>query len=485
MIIKFENEDKIYKNYINGEWVINTNNDYIEIKSPIDDSIVGKVEAMTPKEIDKAVNSAKKAQKEWANTPINVRVDILNKVSDILLKNLQTIGNLLMLEVAKDFKSALSEVKRTAEFIKFTCESAKNISGEAITGDSFPGFDKSKISIVNREPIGVVLAISPFNYPINLSVSKIVPALVMGNSVVFKPATQGAISALYLTKAFEIAGIPKGVINTITGRGVDIGDYVTTHKDIDFINFTGSSEVGKHIASIAKMKPLLMELGGKDAAIVLESADLELTVDNIVSGAFSYSGQRCTAIKRVLVVDSTAGKLVKELIKKVETLKVGNPDIEGVTITPLISTSSANLVQSLIEDAKLKGAKVLTGDKREGNLIYPTVVDYVTDDMDIAWVEAFGPVLPIIRVKNKEEAIKIANLSNYGLQSSVFTNNINEAFYVSKHLEVGTVQINSKPERGPDHFPFLGIKDSGIGVQGIKYSIEAMTRPKSIVININ
>ena len=233
------------------------------------------------------------------------------------------------------------------------------------------------------------------------------------------------------------------------------------------------------------MKPLLLELGGKDAAIVLEDADLDITVDNIVSGAYSYSGQRCTAVKRVLVMQSVADMLVEKLKDKISKLKSGDPREEAVIITPLINKASADFVMGLMEDADKKGAKLLVGGKRDGNLVYPTLYDNVTLDMRLAWEEPFGPILPIIRIKSIDEAINIANESDYGLQSSVFTKDIDKAFYIANKLEVGTVQINNKPERGPDHFPFLGVKSSGMGIQGIRYSIEAMSRPKAVVFNLN
>ena len=257
--------------------------------------------------------------------------------------------------------------------------------------------------------------------------------------------------------------------------------------DNNFPNYkigTIGVEVGMRISKLTNMVPLLMELGGKDAAIVLEDADLKLAAKNIVEGAYSYSGQRCTAVKRVLVEENIADKLVEEIKVLVKDLKVGNPTEEGVSIVPLIDEKAADFVWDLIEDARNKGAHLILGAKREKNIIYPTLFDYVTSDMRLAWEEPFGPVLPIIRVKDKDEAIRIANESQYGLQSSVFTNNLDNAFYIANKLEVGAVQINNKTERGPDHFPFLGVKSSGIGVQGIKYSIESMTRRKGIVINL-
>lgn len=473
-----------FKNLVNGEWTSSESDQFIEIYSPIGNCLVGKVPAMTKEEVDFAIKSADEAQKAWRNVAVNKRAEILYKAADLLIEKADEMSSIMMREIGKDKKSCESEILRSADYIRFTADTAKNLSGESIPGDSFPGFKKNKISVVTREPLGVVLAISPFNYPVNLAASKIAPALIAGNSVVLKPATQGSLCGLYLAKVFEQAGVPAGVLNTITGRGSVIGDYIVKHPDVDFINFTGSTEIGSRISSITSMVPLLMELGGKDAAIVLEDADLDVAASNIVAGAYSYSGQRCTAVKRILVVDKVADKLLEKVKVKVEALKVGNP-VDGADVVPLIDMKSADFVWELIEDAKAKGAKLILGGNREENLIYPTLFDNVTTDMRLAWEEPFGPVLPIIRVKDKDEAIEIANKSEYGLQSSVFTENINEAFYVADRLEVGTVQVNNKTERGPDHFPFLGVKASGIGTQGIRYSIEAMSRPKATVINLN
>lgn len=456
----------------------------IEIKSPLNGEVIGSVPAMTQSEVDETIARSKNALKEWKKVPLYERADMLYRCAQLLLDKEDELANLLVREVAKDLKSAKSEVSRTADFIRFTADIAKSMHGETIQSDRFPGFENNKISLVTRDPIGVVLAISPFNYPVNLAASKLAPALVAGNTVVFKPATQGALSGQFLAEVFYEAGFSRDVLTVITGKGSEIGDYVVTHKDINFINFTGSTEVGSHISQITCMVPLMMELGGKDAAIVLEDADIELAAKNIVAGGFSYSGQRCTAVKRILVVEEVADKLVARLKELIEELPIGNPLEKQVTIVPLINSSAADFVCELMEDASKKGAKLIIGEKREGNLIYPTLYDYVTTEMRLAWEEPFGPVLPVMRVKNMEEAIEIANASEYGLQSSIFSENIDRAFYVADKLEVGTVQINNKTERGPDHFPFLGVKSSGLGTQGIRYSIETMTRPKATVINL-
>ncbi|WP_073508239.1 NADP-dependent glyceraldehyde-3-phosphate dehydrogenase [Streptobacillus notomytis] len=455
----------------------------INVLSPVDGTILGSVKKMSQEDVDRIYINARKSFKEWKELSTAKRLEIMYRASDILEENKEAIATLMSKEISKPFKDSLTEIERTVGLIKYSAEEGMRIFGEVYEGKNYDETSKNKVAIVRREPVGIVLAISPFNYPVNLAASKIVPALISGNIVVFKPASQGVLSAIELVKCFEKAGIPEGVLQVVTGKGSEIGDYLNTHKEIDFINFTGSTAVGERISIQAKMKPILLELGGKDAAIVLEDANLDKAANDIVSGAFSYSGQRCTAIKRVLVMENVADELVEKIKNKILNLKVGNP-FEDVVITPLIDEKSAIFVENLIVDAIKKGAKALTEIKREKNLMYPVLLDNVNIEMDIAWEEPFGPVLPIIRVKSENEALEIANKSEYGLQSSIFTNSIEKAFKFANELEVGTVHINNKTQRGPDNFPFLGIKNSGAGVQGIRHSILSMTKIKTIVLDM-
>ena len=470
-----------YKNLVNGEW--KSSEKEITIYSPINQEELGTVPAMSQAEVDEAMQVARAALPAWRALSAVERAAYLHKTAAILERDKEEIGTILAKEVAKGIKAAIGEVVRTADLIRYAAEEGLRITGQAMEGGGFEAASKNKLAVVRREPVGVVLAIAPFNYPVNLSGSKIAPALIAGNVVMFKPPTQGSISGLLLAKAFEEAGIPAGVFNTITGRGSEIGDYIIEHKEVNFINFTGSTPIGERIGRLAGMRPIMLELGGKDAALVLEDADLEHAAKQIVAGAFSYSGQRCTAIKRVIVLESVADTLATLLQAEVAKLTVGDP-FDNADITPVIDNASADFIWGLIEDAQEKGAQALTPIKREGNLLWPVLFDQVTKDMKVAWEEPFGPVLPIIRVANVEEAIAFANESEFGLQSSVFTNDFKKAFEIAEKLEVGTVHINNKTQRGPDNFPFLGVKGSGAGVQGIKYSIEAMTNVKSIVFDM-
>ena len=472
---------KDYQNYVNGQWVGSAKT--LTIYSPINDEKLGTVPAMSQEEVDIAMAAARKALPAWRALSAYERAQYLHKAADILEERKDQIGEILAKEVSKGIKASISEVDRSAHLIRYAAEEGLRVYGSSLEGGTYEPAAKSKISLIRREPVGVVLAIAPYNYPVNLSASKIAPALIGGNVVMFKPPTQGSISGLLLAQAFAEAGLPAGVFNTITGRGSEIGDYIIEHPEVNFINFTGSTPIGQKVGKLAGIRPIMLELGGKDAAVVLEDADLDHAAKEIVSGAYSYSGQRCTAIKRVLVIDAVADQLAAKLQAEVEKLTVGDP-FENKDITPVIDDSSADFIEGLVRDAQQKGAVELTPYKREKNLIWPTLLDHVTTDMEIAWEEPFGPVLPIIRVSSLDEALTICNRSEYGLQSSIFTSNYPLAFDFASKLEVGTVHINAKTQRGPDNFPFLGVKGSGAGVQGIKYSIEAMTKVKSVVFDI-
>jgi glyceraldehyde-3-phosphate dehydrogenase (NADP+) len=475
---------KEHKFYINGEWKVSQSGETIALTSPYRHEVIGNVQAVTREEVDEAIQFAHQAQKEWAEMSLQQRSTYLYKWADELVQMQDEIAETIMLEVGKAYEDAKKEVVRTADFIRYTLEEAQHMNGESMRGDHFPGGSKSKLAIVERVPLGVVLAISPFNYPVNLSAAKIAPALVAGNAVIFKPATQGSLSGTKMIEALHKAGLPKGLVNLITGRGSVIGDYLVEHKGINMISFTGGTNTGSHLAKQASMIPIVLELGGKDPGIVCEDADLDEAIKHIISGAFSYSGQRCTAIKRVLVHEKVADKLVAKLKAEVEKLPVGSPE-DGSTIVPLINNKSADFVQDLITDAIDKGATLVTGNKREQNLIYPTLLDHVTSEMKVAWEEPFGPVLPIIRVSSDEDAVRITNESEFGLQASVFTKDINKAFAIANNIDVGSVQINGRTERGPDHFPFIGVKGSGMGAQGIKKSLESMTREKITILNLS
>ena len=365
--------------------------------------------------------------------------------------------------------------------MKLTPDEYGKIRGEHIPGDWSEETVGTSADVL-REPLGVVLAISPFNYPLYITATKVIPALLAGNSVVVKTSSKDPLSFLMFARILELAGIPAGTLNVITARG-QIGQYLAGHDRISMLTFTGSTEVGRTLARVAGLKRLHMELGGKGSAIVLKDADLDLAATETVKGSLSYSGQRCDAVSRALVEQEIGDVFIEKVLKEVGTYKVGDPRDPSVKIGPLIDHGAVERVHGLVLDAIGKGAKLLTGGKHQGNYYQATVLDRVPVEARILWDETFGPVIPIVRVKDVDEAIDLTNKSRYGLDSCVFTNNLNLARKVAKRLEEGEVTINAAPRHGVGYYPFGGNKDSGIGREGIGYSIEEMTRLKTVVYN--
>ncbi len=475
----------VYRYFDGREWVASQSKKTIKVISPVDGAVLGKIQAVTTQEIDDALIRAKAAYKSWFARPIIERSKILHLAADWLRHHEERLTIMLVKEIGKTVEDARDEILRSADMIDYFANEALSMRGEQLPADAFPGYDKSRVGFIERVPLGVILAIAPFNYPINLSVSKIAPALVTGNAVVFKPPIQGGISSLHMVQAFIKAGVPQDILVCLTGQGGEIGNYVTTHPLVDMITFTGSSKTGHYIAKKAGMIPLLFECGGNNPALVLDDADLEATALEIIKGAFSYSGQRCTAIKYVVGLSTIIDRLIPRLITCLkEKVHMGDPRVPSTKMVgPLISEPAAKEVGDRIKQAVEKGATVLIGGKQKGNFIEPTILDHVNSKSDVVRIETFGPVLSLIRVNNMREAVTLINSSDYGLQASLFSQDEGTAIKLAQKLDVGTVWINGKPQRGPDHFPFLGIKGSGVGVQGIRYTLESMTRLKPIIMS--
>lgn len=472
--------------FFNGErWGKSESGETSEIHSPVDGALIGSLQKVTSKEINEVMTRVSRAQPAWEATPLNKRVTVMHLAADWIRHYEEYLTTILLREIGKTTGEAKSEILRTADLIDYFADEAVSLRGEMLDSDNFPGFDKGRIAMVEHVAHGVIVCIAPFNYPVNLAASKIAPALLMGNSVVLKPPTQGGISGLYLTQVFLKAGVPKGVLSCVTGYGEAIGDYLVSHPVVSMIAFTGSSETGVHIAGKTAMLPLLFECGGNNPALVLPDADLESCAQEIIKGAFSYAGQRCTAIKYVLTTPSVLETLLPILQKHMaDMVHMGDPrSPETKLVGPVISESGAAAIQKAIDEAVRGGAKVLAGGKTKAAYVEPTLLTNVTPSMDVVATEVFGPVLSFITVKSIDEAITIINSSKYGLQASVFTKDEGTGFITAKKISVGTVQINGSPQRGPDHFPFLGIRRSGLGVQGVRYSLEAMSRIQSIVMN--
>jgi acyl-CoA reductase-like NAD-dependent aldehyde dehydrogenase len=474
------NNETIYKMLINGQWI--EASDTFEIKTPADGSLIARVKKANQREAEQAVQAAFNAKTKIANMDASERAKILDRMGDMLEQNKNEFVDIIMKESGKTSKQAQGEVGSSIDRLHLAADEAKEIRGEIIKGDV--AADKKCMGMATKQPVGVLLAITPFNYPLFTGVAKIAPGIAAGNSMVIKSASDDPICMLMFGKIMQDAGLPDGVVNVITGSGSEIGDYLCSHPNVDMISFTGSSIAGKHIAGIAGMKKLHLELGGKAPAIVLEDCDFNLAVKECVTGSLKFSGQRCDAISRVLVVEQIADKFVKAVLEEVKNWKFGDPRNADTMVGPLINERAAKKVEDLVNDATSKGAKLLCGGKRYALGYYePTVLDNVNRNMRIAWEETFGPVVTIIRVKNYEEAISLSNESEYGLDACIFTKDIDKAFDAAQRIEAGSVHINSHPMHGLGIFPFGGDESSGMGREGIKYSIEDMTKVHSIVLH--
>lgn len=473
-----------FKTLIGGKRVESNSKKFMDVRSPIDGSLLARVPDCDQKDVDKAISAAYNARQSIRDVPGIWRLEFLEGVKNILKANKEDFVNTIMLEAGKPRRDAEGEVNAAIERIGLAMEEASRIFGEYLPGDWSPD-TVGKIALVIREPLGVVATISPFNYPLFIGLAKVVPAILAGNTVVTKPPSADPISMILFSRIMEEAGTPDGVFNVVTGDGSKVGDALVSDERIAMVNFTGSTKTGKSIASKALLKKLHLELGGKGMAIVLDDADLELAAKCCVDGAFKNSGQRCDAVGAVLVVDKVADNFINKVLKHADRWKVGDPRKDDVSMGPLISEEAAVYVDDLVKDAVQKGAKLLRGGKRYGSYYEATVLDYVPLTARIAWEETFGPVVTILRIKSEDEAIEIGKKSLYGLDSCVFTNNFYRMWKIAKRLQMGEITINDLPRHGVGYFPFGGVKYSGIGREGIGYSVKEMTTLKTIVFNLD
>jgi glyceraldehyde-3-phosphate dehydrogenase [NAD(P)+] len=470
------------RNFIGGQWVWPASEGEFSVISPVDGHLVAQLPKASAKEVAAAIAAADGARKPLHDIAAIDRIALFSKVRKLIEEHQDFFEYLLLWEAGKPAHEARGEVEAAKERLRMTMQEAKSITGEYIPGD-WSHDTAGKIAIVTHEPIGIVGAITSFNYPLYIPVAKIVPALLAGNAVVAKPASAVPLTLLCFARLVEEAGFPTGAINVVTGSG-QVGDALVSDPRVGVISFTGSTEVGRHIGCAAGLKKLHLELGGKGVAIVLEDCDLALAAKKCVEGSLKNAGQRCDAISAVLVVDKVADELVRMMQGAIADWPGGDPREGGTKVGPLINEAAAERIEKLIEDAKQKGARVVVGGKRTRNYLEPTLLDHIPAEARIASEETFGPVVSVIRVKTEEEAVAIASRPRYGLDSCVFTNNYYRMWKLAKLLEVGGVTINDLPRHGVGYFPFGGIKNSGIGREGIGYSIEEMTQHKTIIFNL-
>ncbi len=478
------------KNYINGEWIKEEKGNFASVRNPATKEVLTEVPLSTRETVDQAVNAAKKAQKKWALVPAPQRAEILYKVGYLMKERKEHLAEILTKENGKVIEEARGEVQEGIDMAFYMAG-----EGRRLFGQTTPSELKDKFAMSIRAPVGVVGIITPWNFPIAIATWKSFPAIVAGNTVIWKPATETPMMAYELASIFHEAGLPKGVLNVIYGTGSVVGEAMVAHRDIQVISFTGSDEVGRNIAEKcgAQLKKVSLEMGGKNAVIVMEDGDLSLAVEGIVWSAFGTSGQRCTACSRVIVHRDVKDTLEQMLLEKMQTLKIGNGLDEENQVGPIINEDALQKIEKYIEIGKEEGATLLAGGTvlNEGALangyyFAPTLFTDVTSDMRIAREEIFGPVLSLITVDSLEEAIEINNEVVFGLSSSIFTNDVNKVFQATRDLDTGIVYVNAGTTGAEIHLPFGGTKGTGNGHRDSGLAaLDVFTEWKSVYVDFS
>ena len=459
-----------------------SSDDLSEVKNPYNNEVIDTIPIAHRQTADLAITEANNAKEDLREMSAFKVSNKLFNVVERLKDNREDFARLLTLEVGKPINESLVELDRSIETLKLAAEEAKRIYGESVPLDA--GLNgKGFFAFTQRLPLGVVAAITPFNYPLNLTIHKIAPAIACKNTVIIKPPTEAPLTVMKFAEILN-EEFPDGVINTVTGYGSEVGDYLVTSDSVNKISFTGSVTTGLMISQKAGMKKVTLELGGNDPMVVLKDANLDKAVTGVINGAFLNAGQVCMGVKRIIVEDDVADEFAQKLVSETEKLVMGNPLDEKTTLGTLISEKAAMQVEETVNNAVKEGAKILTGGVRNGAFYQATVIDDVTVDMDLVVNETFGPVAPIIRVKDIDEAIDVANGTDYGLQAGVFTSDYANAMRCASEIEAGTVFINKQSTFRTDNMPFGGFKNSGVGKEGIKYAVEEMTKTKLIGLNL-
>ncbi len=472
-----------FKLFVQGLWVGASGEGALAVDSPIDDSVVAYVPDSSPSDVDAAIDAAVGARRAIQSVPGVARVELLERARQLLLQHRKDFELVLTAEAGKPPKDAEGEVNATADRLALAAQESRRISGEFIPGE-WTKDTRGRAAIVVRVPLGVVAAICPFNYPLFIAAAKAIPALLAGNAVVLKPASDTPLSMLLFARILEEAGVPAGAFNVVTGRGASVGEALSSSSKVAMVSFTGSTDVGEAIVRDAGIKKLHLELGGKGMAIVLDDADLALAAEKCVDGSLKNAGQRCDAISAVLVVEAVADAFVKRLDQEVAKWILGDPRAPGVKVGPVINRDAARHAEALIKDAVSNGAALVRGGKVRACYVEPTLLDNVPFVARVAREETFAPIVTVIRIKDEEEALQVGKMSRYGLDSCVFTNDYRRVWRIADDLQVGELTVNDHPRHGVGYFPFGGSKASGIGREGIGYSVDEMTELKTIVFNL-
>ncbi len=468
------------KLYFNGAW--HGRDESIEVINPFDGQIVETVPRATAQDVEEAIESAKRGAEEMKSLSGYERFEILNRATVLLRQRADEMARTLSMEEGKTLGEALFEVDRAAQTLELSGEEAKRLSGEVLPLDGGKGV-KNKLGFTLRVPCGIVAAIAPFNFPLNLVCHKVGPAIAAGNSVILKPASDTPLVSLKLVEILLEAGLPPLGISCLTGSGSLIGEKICSDPRVRKISFTGSKEVGERICAIAGIKKVTMELGSNCPLVVLPDADLDEVANAAVSSAYTNAGQVCISAQRLIVVDSVREELIETMKPKVESLKAGDQLSEETGIGPMVRESEAYRVEKWIEEAVGDGARVVCGGEREGAVMQPTLLDGATSDMRVCREELFGPAVSVMSISDIDEAIRLANDTEFGLSAGLFTKDIDAAVRFAREVDSGNIHINWGPLWRTDGMPYGGLKGSGTGKEGPKYAIDEMTEMKSVVIH--
>jgi aldehyde dehydrogenase (NAD+) len=473
-------ETKFTKQFIGGEWVAGSSQHLMANRDPYTNEVLFEFQAASEQDVDQAYQAALSAQKAWANTPPAQKQAVLLKLVDVMQERKDEIIDWLIKEGGSTLIKADIEWQATVRTVKEAATFPYRVEGKILPSD-VPG----KENRVYRSPKGVVGVIGPWNFPLVLAMRSVAPAIATGNTVVLKAASDTPVTGgLLIADLFDQAGLPKGVLNAVAGRGSEIGDAFVIHPIPRLISFTGSTEVGRRIAELAgkHLKEVVLELGGNNVQIVLEDANLEKAAEAAAIGKFMHQGQICMALNRIIVVESVYDQFVALFNEKVKRLKAGNPQDPATIIGPLINHDQVERIRNCINESIKLGAKVMVEGKVEGNVMSPVIVIEVSNDMPLAQTEIFGPVAPIIKVKDEEEAIAVANDSPYGLSGSVFSGSLERGVKVAKQIETGMIHVNDISVNEEAHVSFGGEKNSGIGRFGGEWAIDKFTTVKWISV---
>jgi alpha-ketoglutaric semialdehyde dehydrogenase len=467
---KFEEHDMAdqFKNYLDGKWQTARSAKTFENRNPANrDDLIGHFPASDAADVDQAVTAAKKAFPNWRLVPAPKRGELIYRVGELLRKYKEDIARGMTREMGKVLKETRGDVQEGIDTAFYVGGEGRRLFGET-TPAELP--DKFAMSV--RTPIGVCALITPWNFPMAIPTWKMFPALLCGNAVVLKPSEDTPHTAVRLVEILQEAGVPPGVVNLVHGRGEEVGAALVRHRDVQLVSFTGSAAVGREIASVCgqQLKRVSLELGGKNAQLVMEDADLELAVEGALWGAFGTTGQRCTATSRLIVHRDVAKKMTEMLVSRAQKIKIGDGLDENIEMGPLINLAAREKVLEYIDIGKQEGARLLTGGSihesgscARGYFFQPTIFDQVKPNMRIAQEEIFGPVLSIIEIKSFEEAIDVLNSTAYGLSSSIYTQDVGRAFRAMRDIEAGITYVNGPTIGAEVHLPFGGVKDTGNG----------------------